>query len=524
ISVGSAWIAKLVIDAAVRGNMTELILFSVLMFLVILGRLVCRLLSQSMEVRIQAKMEINMKSILFKSILYKDYGSINTYHSGELMNRLTSDIKIVTEGITSIIPTAFYFIAQFIGAFALLIYFDKNFAIIVVVAGIMILFSTTFFRTMLKRMHKEVQATDGIVRSFMQEAIESLLVIKTFGIEDETDDKNGELQIINYNAKMKRRTVSIFANCGFGFIYNLGYLYSLVWSSINLLNNTITYGTLTAVLQLINQVQAPFANITKLIPQYYGVLASAERIIEIEEIKEEVALNDIDINTDDLYKEMKEIHFRNITFSYDRDVVLEGADLTIAKGDFVAIRGRTGIGKSTLIKMLLGVFQPTDGNISICCSDDYNIPIDKKIRGLFSYVPQGNMLFSGTIIDNLKMVNLKAEKSDINKALYVSCADEFVKELPYGLDTVIGEKGLGLSEGQIQRLAIARAVLSNAPIILLDEATSALDEMTEKQVLQRIMELSGKTCIIITHKQAALDICNKEVIIQNKKIECIEKK
>lgn len=521
MSVLSAVVSKLIIDAATNRNFHGICIFGIVLFAVITGRALMHVASSSMEVTIQAKLEMHMKSQLFRDIMNKDFEEINRYHSGELMNRLTSDISIISNGITTIVPNAAYLIAQFTGAFFVLVVFDWKFALVFIVGGIIVLFTTAFFRTRLKNLHKDVQASDGNVRSFLQEAIESLIVVKTFSVEEEFDDKSDILQKINYNAKMLRRRVTIFANTSFSFVFNLGYLFALLWCSFKLYNRLITYGTLTAVIQLISQVQTPFANITKLIPQFYGVVASAERIIEIEDIKGEKAINPPDMDINKLYEDMKSISFENISFGYDRDIVLENARLEINKGDFVAIRGISGIGKSTLLKLLLGVFHPQGGSIKICCSDGRKIETDKVTRDLFSYVPQGNYLLSGTIRENLLIVNREASEEEIEEALNISYANHFIKKLPKGLETVIGEKGLGLSEGQVQRLAIARAILSKSPIILLDEATSALDGKTEKYVLEHIKAMNNKTCIIITHRQAALEVCNKEVVIDNHKIVCV---
>ncbi|MGN1122940.1 MAG: ATP-binding cassette domain-containing protein, partial [Eubacterium sp.] len=211
------------------------------------------------------------------------------------------------------------------------------------------------------------------------------------------------------------------------------------------------------------------------------------------------------------------ISFDNISFKYDRDIILDSTSLSIKKGDFTAIMGISGIGKSTLLKLLLGVFNPQEGAISLKLSDG-EIPVDKYTRRLFSYVPQGNMLISGTIRENLTFINSDVTEQEIEQAIRISCAKQFIDDLPLGLETVIGEKGMGLSEGQVQRLAIARSILSKAPVLLLDEATSALDENTEKEFLTNLRQLDGVTCIIVSHKKAALEICNKRIQIINGKI------
>lgn len=279
----------------------------------------------------------------------------------------------------------------------------------------------------------------------------------------------------------------------------------------------MTYGTVTAIIQLVNQVQSPFVSLSGIMPKYYTTIASAERIMELDDLPNEKEINKKEIDVLDTYKNLNSVEFENISFKYDRDIILDNTSLSIKKGDFVAIMGISGIGKSTLLKLLLGVFNLNFGKIYLDTNNG-KIPIDKNTRRLFSYVPQGNMLISGTIKDNITFINPDASDAEIEEAIRISCAKQFIDELPLGLETVIGEKGLGLSEGQVQRLAIARSLLADSPILLLDEATSALDEKTEKEFLTNLKALDNVTCIIVSHKKAALDICNKTIQIKNGKI------
>ena len=522
-----ALLSKYAIDAAQHAAETEgaardafihkIIFWGVIILVVITARLVIRVLASAIGIKVTAKLTMRFRTKLFYGILNKKYEDINKIHSGELINRLTSDINIVTEGVIGIIPNLLYYITQFVGAFVVLVVIAPKFTILFLIAGVLISIITLLLRKKFKGLHKEVQSTEGVVRSFFQEAIESMLVVKTFGAEDTFREKGDDYQEINYWAKMKRRRVSILANAGFSFVFNAGYLAALVWAAIKVAMGALTYGTLTAMLQLIGQIQAPFVNITKVVPDYYAIIASAERIIEIEEIENEE--KDVEeINAPEFYKNFNKAEFANIKFNYGRESVLEEGNAEFDKGDFVAIRGISGIGKSTLMKMLLGVFTPNEGTIRLYENNGQFVDASPSTRSLFSYVPQGNYLFSGTLRDNIKLINPYATDEDIHKALEISSIDDFVDTLPDGLDTVLGEKGTGVSEGQAQRLAIARAIVSDAPIILLDEATSALDAMTEKRVLDNIKKLNSKTVIIITHKYAALDVCNKEFLIENKKL------
>ena len=519
-SVSLAVFAKLIIDCAASKNREELIKNAVILLLVIVLQIALKLAGKALEVRVSGKLEMKYKTKLFSNILKKDYLKISAFHSGELMTRLTSDVTLVSQAVTSIVPSVVSMVTRLLCAFAVLFYLDRWFALLFLAAGIALFVFTRIFRGSMKKLHTRVQQADGKVRSFMQESIESILVVKIFGVGDKLKEKAKGLQLEHYDAKIRKNRWSIFANLGFSAAFSFGYLFALTWSGLKLCAGSISFGTLTAIMQLISQVQVPFTSLSGVVPQYYSMLASAERIIEIENMPSSKAVNDKSVDTKKLYEELECIKFDNVSFSYDRDVVLENGSFEIDKNDFVMISGISGIGKSTLFKLMVGVLPVGEGKISIE-SGGKSYAVDKYTRPLFAYVPQGNMLFSGTIRENLKFVNSEASDSEIMEAARISCADEFISELPEGLDTVLLENGHGLSEGQVQRLAIARAVLTDAPILLLDEATSALDEATEKKLLSNIKQLKEKTCIIISHKSAAYDICNKELRIKDKNIESV---
>ena len=406
-------------------------------------------------------------------------------------------------------------------AFIYLVALDKVFTLVFLVGGILVFAFSFLFRKILKKLHKNVQESEGRVRSFIQEILTSLLVVKSFNVEEKVSGEADELMEVNYKTKMKRRMFGILSSATMSATFNLGYVFALAYGSYRLLNG-LDYGNLVAMLQLVNQIQYPFSSLSGMLPKYFALLASAERIIELDNIKDEFEKNNQDIDVKSTYKNLNSIEFKDITFGYDRDVILNDTSLTVNKGDFVAIMGISGIGKSTLLKLLLGVFNVDNGTITLDVNGK-EIPVDCHTRKLFSYVPQGNFLLSGTIKDNLKFINSNATDEEIEKAVKISCSDQFVYDLPDGLETVIGERGIGLSEGQLQRLAIARSILSKSPIMLLDEATSALDEATELRFLKNLKEMQDKTCIIVSHKTAALEICNKHIQIVDGKIVVEEK-
>ena len=458
-----------------------------------------------------------LKKYLLDLVISKDYQKVTSYHTGDLQNRMFNDVRLVATGFTTIIPEAAYFGAKLLSSLIYLIIIDKIFALIFVVGGCAVFLITRLFRKTLKKLHKNVQETEGKTRSFIQEILTNLLVIKAFSVEDRINDTTDELQEYNFGARMKKRNFSICANVGLGAVFSVGTVFAIAFGAYSILFKGMTYGTVTAIIQLVNQVQSPFVSLSGIMPKFYTTLASAERLMELDDLPNETQKNATEIDAVKVYQELKSIDFNNISFKYDRDIILDNTSLKINKGDFVAIMGISGIGKSTLLKLLLGVFNLNSGSITLETNSG-SIPIDKNTRKMFSYVPQGNMLISGTIRDNITFINQNASDEEIEQAVRISCSKQFIDELPSGIETVIGEKGLGLSEGQVQRLAIARSLLANAPVILLDEATSALDENTEKEFLQNLKELKNVTCIIVSHKMAALEICNKKIQIKDGKI------
>ena len=514
LSVLFAFAIKEIVDGAVTGDKDRLITFSLVIFGIVVLQFIFRVVINGLTEHIRGRLEILYKSHVFSQILKKKQDKMAVYHSGELMNRLTSDVSTVTDGAVSIVPTVVAAVTRLVCAVVALVMLDWIFAVAFTVAGALVFLVITLLREKLKSLHKKTQETDGKVRSYMQECTENLLAVKVFSVGGKIEKKAADLQESTFKIKMRRRNYSVAGHAIYNFIFSAGYLFALIYGAALILNNELTYGTLSAILQLVNNVQVPFASLSNILPKFYAMTASAERLMEIEEIESEDLGNGID--RDRVYSAMQNIVVEDVDFTYDRDKVLKNANVTINKGDFVMIAGASGVGKSTLMKLMLGVYEPEKGSIYLSGSDG-NLTLSAGTRSLFSYVPQGNMLFSGTLKDNVTFVNTDASDEEIERALIISDAKDFVDGLPDGINTVVGEDGVGLSEGQIQRIAIARAVLCNAPIVLLDEATSALDEETEKRVLTNFRKIEGITLLIVSHRKAAENICNRVLKIKDKK-------
>ena len=524
-AVGISYMLRFVVNAATNGKISvaerfeSVTFWGILFALMVLLQIVIQIIDKHLVFRVTARLTIDMKSDLYSKILRKDYSQVTKYHTGEMLNRINNDVGTISNAITGLIPSLSYTVSKLAGIFVVLLSIDVWFTVAFISVGLFVFIVSYFFKKMMKNYHKQIMETDGKIRSFMQETLSSLLVIKIFRVEDKVVDISSDLQEINYKRKAKRNIISLITHSSFNLAFRSAYLFGLFYCAVKIIegDSVITYGVLSQVLSLINQISVPINSLTGILPAYYSAIGSAERIMEFEDMDDEIEVNDTDINFDELYENLESIQFDNLVFKYDRDYIFNDTNLTINKSDLLVMTGISGIGKSTLLKLLLGVFKLDSGEIYLKMKDGSKVTVDCNIRRLFSYVPQGNFLLSGSLRENISFIKGDATEEEIREAVEFACAD-FIYELPQGLDTVIGEKGLGLSEGQVQRVAIARAILSGSPIILLDEATSALDENTELKLLENIKKLTNKTCILISHKKAANAMCNKEVRIVEGKI------
>lgn len=513
IQVRFATASKNVIDVATKSaDGIFSTAFAVLISLLLI-RLVLQIVGNYVNVHASSRFEIALKRHIFNTLIGKDYLSVSKYHSGELLNRINSDVSIVVNGIIAIIPSAALFLTSIIGAFFVLYNIDAALAVVILCIGPVVAVGARIYSAKYKVMHKKCQEYDGKTKSFMLEILQNLLVVKSFGSETMVLDKSDELQQKSYKLRVKRVTVSLFAQVGLFLIFNAGYYFALGYGAYRLSIGALTYGDVMAILALVNQIQTPFKNISSLIPQVFAVSASIERLMELEDLKEEPeGTNTIDAG---MYKDLEEIVYENATFSYNDSSVVSGINMSIKKGECVVIAGESGAGKSTAIKLLLGIMNPDGGRIYIKGKFG-EIEVGKDTRPLFAYVPQGNLILSGTIRENISFGHQKVKDEEIINACKIAQIWDFINSLDTGLDTELGEKGLGISEGQAQRISIARAILHNAPILLLDESTSALDSETEKALLSAIREMTEKTCIIVSHKQAVFDICDSVIYIEKK--------
>lgn len=505
-----------VIDSAVTGNRDLFFAAGLKQAGIIAGILISMTLVRHLRERLRADLERDWKSNLLHGLLHGEYEKVSRYHSAELLNRLNNDVTRVNDGVLSILPSAASMITRLVAAVIVLGTLDLRFTLLVALLGVMVFSATALMRRRLKDLNKQVSEHDGKVSGLLQETMEKLLMVQAMDVADEVENRADKLMGQRYRVQRRRKNVSLLTNTGISLMsYGSGFL-ALIWCAHRLLLGQMSFGSLTAVIQLVSQLQAPFVNLSGILPQYLSMTASAERLMELQEIQGEPV--PVRKTPEMLYEKMNAIVGRNLTFAYDRDQVLQEAEFMLPKGAFAVITGPSGMGKSTLLKLLLGVFRPDAGSTALVCGEEI-LPLDRSTRRLFAYVPQSNLLLSGTIWENLTIVRPQATEEEIREAVYVSAMDEYLPGLPQGLDTVLGESGAGLSEGQAQRLAIARAILGGAPVLLLDECTSALDEETERKVLQRLKALKNRTCIAVTHRSAAINLCDWRLEVSGGKID-----
>lgn len=514
-----------VVDNAAAGKENTFIRYCVLLVSLVLAQFLMRVLVRHLEEYAKSEVENGLKRQLFSKLLTGDYAAVTATHSGEWLNRLTSDTVVVSEGVATILPGVTGMVVRMVSAMGLLVVFAPTFGISFIVGGALVVGLTWGLRRLLKRCHQQMQSADGALRVFLSERLGSLMILRAFEQEKAALDQGDELMRQHKAARMKKNHVSNVFHSGFSLAVNCVYVFGAIYCGVRIMNKTMSYGTFTAVLQLISQAQMPIGNISGYFPKYSAMLASAERLMEAERYEPEPEHAAVEDMTAYYRERFESIGLRDAGFTYlaagdedNRPTVLKDLNLTIQKGEYVAFCGPSGCGKSTVLKLLMSMY-PLDAGCRFVAGEEGERPLTAAWRGLFAYVPQGNHLMSGTIreVVTFNAPREAGQDENIHRALTIACAEQFVSELPLGLDTRLGERGAGLSEGQMQRIAIARAIYAERPILLLDEATSALDEQTEARLLDNLRSMTDKTVIIVTHRPAALDITDK--IITFKPIE-----
>ena len=516
--VALAWTLRNMIDRAVARDGAGFLRQGGLFLGVILLQLLLGALIRRTHEHASVTLENRLKKRLFETLLYKDYAAVTAVHTEEWMNRLVSDTTVTAGAIVSIVPQASGMLVMLVSAVSAVLVMLRAAVWAIVPAGVVISLMGYLFRKKLKVLHKDIRAADGRVRVTLSERLSELMIVRSFRRE-QTAVRQGEAAMEAYRAaRMRRNRFANLASFAYGLLMRSLYAGAAVYCGYGILQGTVSYGTFVAVLQLVGQIQTPFANLSSYIPQYYAMIASAERLMEAEGFADDCPEGQLpQPKIDELYsRSFRGLRFEDVSFAYtDRAEptrVLQHVTVTGQKGEIIVVAGPSGQGKSTLLKLLLCLY-PMSGGRRLLVTAAGEKPLTAAHRGLFAYVPQGNRIFSGTVREALTFGDEDVPDEAIWQALDIAAAD-FVRELPEGLEAMLGERGAGLSEGQLQRLAVARAILSGHPILLLDEATSALDERTEAHLLDNLKRMTDKTVLIVTHRPRVRAISDRVWVLR----------
>lgn len=502
-SLAQVWAVKHAIDVAAGNEPGSIYAAVAVMGLLILADFALGISSVWVRNLLGIRAQNRMQQRMLDRILRSEWSGRGGHHSGDVINRLEQDVTSVVNFLTETLPNTLGVLCLFIGAFSYLYTMDHTLAFIIVgIIPIFLLVSKVYVRQM-RRLTRMVRDSDSRVQSVLQETVQHRTLIKTLESDAAMVGRLEDTQSQLRHNVVRRTLFSVFSNLVLNFGFALGYLIAFLWAAVRLSAHTLTFGGMTAFLQLVNKIQSPARSLTRLVPSFVSVFTAAERLMELEEdpLEEQGAPIVLDAPCG--------IRFSGVGYAYDTESgnVLDGLDFDFRPGSCTAILGETGAGKTTLVRLILALIRPQQGSVEIY-DDHQSLPLTPRMRCNFVYVPQGNTLMSGTIRDNLRLGKWDATTDEMLDALHRACAD-FVSELPNGLDTSCAEAGGGLSEGQAQRIAIARALLRNRSVMLFDEATSALDPETERQLLANVLAHHDKTVIFITHRPAVVDYCDQ---------------
>lgn len=475
-------------------------------FLAALGILLNAFISRY-SARINLRVSNELRAEVFDTFLRTDWESLQQYHSGDLLSRVNTDVTNVANSVLGWLPTLIIKLAQFIASLAIILCYDPTMAAIALLTAPFTLVAAKPFVSKMRIFSKEMRTVNSEMTAFHEEALQNVQSIKAFNLVDPFTDRLKQVQSRYYDTALRFNRFSVVNS---SILSAAGLLVSylcLGWGAYRLWRGYIDFGTMVLFIQLAGYLSSALSALIKLVPSAIECTVSAQRIMTIFDLPQEKVEGLAEVEA--LKKEKFSLCLDKLRFSYqNRSLVLDALELSVSPGEMIAIVGPSGSGKTTLFRILLALLHPSDGTAELV-SGELHVPLSPATRSLFSFVPQDNVIFSGTIADTLRLVRPSATDEEIYAALKVACADTFVRALPQGIYSTLQERGGSLSVGQNQRLAIARAVLADAPILLLDEVTSALDMETEEKVLKNIAALPNKTCILTTHRPSVLSLCDR---------------
>lgn len=508
IGIEYSILSQKIIDMAGNGYITKtsIVVFMVLIVIMLVGNAVKTLLTAMLNERYS----FGIRKQVYDKIIRSIWLGTQKFHTGDMMTRMTSDAGNIANGMVNVIPNIIVFLIELILVFFTLYKNSRFLAISALFLTPIGVFLAYILGRRLKKYQIKVQESETAYRSFIQESLANILIVKAFSSEDRFSDDLTTLRNNRFHWVWKKSKLSAASNMVMGGTFELGYMFAFIFAAGQISRHEITFGTMTLFLTLFSRIQSPIASLMRELPGVVSIFASAGRVMDIQEIPFEERIEQKDLEG------AMGVAVKDLSFAYDKDYIFTDVNFDIKPGDFVGIVGKSGIGKTTLIRLLMNFISPSRGSISYYDDAGNTMDLSATVREFVSYVPQGNTLFSGTIRKNILIGKEDATEEEIWQALDLAVCRDFVEKLPKGLDTVIGEKGVGLSEGQAQRLGLARALIRKSNFIVLDEATSALDEITESQLLKKLSEMTPRpTCILITHRKSVLDYCNREFVLED---------
>lgn len=510
LNLAFIWVSKFLVDIATGSAEGEIKTFAIFLIILLLLRIAANAYSTRLENITVSRLNFNIRQNYFTKLLQSQWTGRKNIHSGDSLNRLFSDSSQVTNLICQDLPSILITFFQLVAAFCFLCTMDWRLAItILLITPILFLLSKIFFKKV-KDLTREIRESESKIQSHIQESIQNKTTIQTLQQNESMEFLLRDLQDTEYQQILKRTNLNVFSRIVVMLTFNLGYAAALIWGVVGISNGVISFGMLTAFLQLVGQIQGPSSKLLRQIPGIIYTTASIDRLKELDDSPKEV------IEKSQHIKGRLGIKFDGLTFRYPdgEENIFTDFNFNFGPASRTAIIGETGVGKSTMIKLILSLLHPQKGKITIYSESGEEYAATPSTRVNLVYVPQGNSLFSGTIRQNLLMGKVDATESEMINALNMAAA-EFVMELPEGLDTICGEKGGGLSEGQAQRIAIARALLRPGNIMLMDEFSSSLDPQTEDRLIQNLCSANKeKTMIFITHREKVTEYCDSVLRLQ----------